>query len=393
MFKMVKKNEVKQVVNENDTTAIDTLHPGSHPTDGYPGTWTGDLTRMGILAKMIGASNAVRDDEKVAEFFTKMVARANELGHGAGIGDEAGGNAASINTKLGAANHKDGQAVRHGMPGAKNPPAFGSGDKLDAPGACLGVTRSLAKEAVKEDLKAFLGSDESLTEEFKEKASTLFEAAVSARVAIEQAALQEEFDAAVESELASHLTEIQEGLDAFLDYAVDQWMTENKVAIESSLRNEIMSEALQGIRDVFVNANINVPEEQVDVIDVLSQKVDELETRLAEAIEENADLRGSVSESARKEVFDGVVESLTLADKEKFKTLAEDFSDVEDLETYKGKLEVIRETFKKPAAKQTISEALEEVTPSDEAEEGTKVVFTDANIKSYYDVLSRTVKK
>jgi hypothetical protein len=280
------------------------------------------------------------------------------------------------------------------MPGAKNPEFYGSGDSLDAPGATLGVTRGLTKEAIKADVESFLGSDTSLSEEFKAKATTLFEAAVAARVSVEIAALNEEFDVAVEETVAGFLTEITKELDAVLEYSSDIWMEENKVAVESSLRNEIMSEALEGIKQVFVNCNMNIPEEQIDVIDVLSQKVDELETRLTEAIEENAELRGSVADSKKKEVFDAVAESLTMVEVEKLKTLTEDL-DEEDLEAYKAKLDVIKEAhFKKAAPKQTISESLEEVEVSDGTEvETPKVVFTDANIKNYYETLSRTVKK
>ena len=388
----------KQVVVENtevteDSTAMDTLHPNSEPANSSD-SWLGDMTHTEKLAKMIGAFHALRDDDKT-DWFKKMLDNANEIGHGRGVGDWSKSNTDSIDAKSSDASKSVGPKSKMDYTGTghgdKNPEMKGYENTAAAPGATLGVTRSLAKEAVKQDVDAML-TDETLTEEFKSKVSTLFEAAVNARVGIELAAIQDEYNEKLVEEVASHVDDLKECLDAYLDYAAETWISENEVAIQSALRTEITEEFIDGLRNLFAESNIDVPEEKYDVMDALANRVEELELRLSEAIEENADLRGYKVDTTKKEVVEQVSEDLTLVEREKFKMLVEDLDDEGDLEVYASKLHTVKENyFKKNSEKKSmISEALEEVV---ELDNSNNVVYRDRNVQAVAQAISRTVRK
>jgi hypothetical protein len=246
------------------------------------------------------------------------------------------------------------------------------------------------KSSIKEDFEVmFEGQD--LSEEFKEKATTLFEAAISSAIAVETARLEEEMD----QKLADQVSEIEEimagKLDTYLDYVVESWMKDNEVAIESALRNEIMEEFIDSLKTVFEEHYISVPAEKTDVLESLALRVQELESKLDEVITENSELKSSVVDHEKNDVFESLCSDLALTQVEKFRALSEGIDFDGDLDTYSKKLSIIKESFFKTAetapTQTVVTEELEE------SEASTDVVYTDPRVKSYVQAISRTIKR
>ena len=204
--------------------------------------------------------------------------------------------------------------------------------------------------SVKEHISVMFDGED-LSEEFMEKASTLFEAAVNERVNEITADLEEQFAAAlnekleeVEQQNTEELEALTGKLDEYLTYAVEQWMQENELAVEHSLRSEITEEFIGGLRTLFAENYIDVPEEKFDVVEELSARVQDLEEKLNEAINENIELTASLNEMTCDEVFDEVSEGLATTQVEKFKKLAEGV-EYDSIDTFKKKLEIIKESY------------------------------------------------
>jgi hypothetical protein len=249
----------------------------------------------------------------------------------------------------------------------------------------------MPKLSVKEDVEEmFDGQD--LSEEFKDKASTLFEAAVTARISLEVAKLEEQFEESLE-EVKTEITEsLEKGLDTYLDYVVEKWMEDNQVAIESALRNEIMEEFIGGLKNLFAENYIEMPEEKIDVVESLANKVEELEAALAESINENAELKDIVAESVRHDVLNDLAEGLTMTQAEKFFALAEGINFDGDLDVYAKKLSVVKEQYfskKSP----TTAVNIEEETFEGDIGIQQATVSTDPSVSKYVQAISRTIKK
>ena len=245
----------------------------------------------------------------------------------------------------------------------------------------------MPKISVKEDVEEmFAGQD--LTEEFKEKVSTLFEAAVSARVITEQVRLEEEYAAKLEEEVSEIAEEIISGLDTYLDYVVEQFMTENQVAIDSTLRNELMDEFIGGLKNLFAEHYFDLPSDKVDVVESLATKVEELEDKLNDVIVENVDLKRAVVITEKREVFEEAISGLALTQQEKFRALAEGIDFDGDVDIYARKLDIIKQTYFKTqrAESNIMTESFEE---SDKIENA----VTDPSVNKYVQAISRTIKK
>ena len=238
---------------------------------------------------------------------------------------------------------------------------------------------------MKEDLDAMFEGQE-LTEEFKEKATVIFETAVNVRVEEEKAALIEQYDQSFEQAKDEIQQEISEKLDEYLDYVVEQWMAANEVAVENSLRAEIAEEFIGGLKTLFVEHNIDIPDEKVDVVEELAAKVEELEARLNETINENIELRKVSVEVEKEEVFAEVAEGLAQTQIEKLRTLAEGV-EFDDVETFQKKLEIVKENYF-PSDKK-VSKVV-----SEEAEELNEEVQRPVTgpMSRYVTAISRTVK-
>lgn len=240
--------------------------------------------------------------------------------------------------------------------------------------------------AMKEDLSVIFDG-ENLSEDFVEKTTTLFEAALNARLTLEAARLEEEFEEKLNEEMSAFAEELTTKLDSYLDYITENWMKENEVAIESTLRNELTEEFMEGLKNLFAEHYISMPQEKVDVVAALAEKVDALEDKLDEAITENNQLKAVLVEEAAKKIFADLASDLALTQQEKFAALAEGIEFDGDLETFSKKLAIIKESYFNNDTS-TIS-SIEEETFEGE----TKFDTGNSVMSRYAQAIARTVKK
>jgi len=258
-----------------------------------------------------------------------------------------------------------------------------------APGGkpALGQMPRATLGAVKEDISAmFAGED--LTEEFKESASTLFEAALTARMNLETVRIEEEAAEQLAEEVETIKEEMTTKIDQYLDYVVEQWVEENKLAIETSLRSEIAENFMEGLRNLFAESYINVPDEKIDVLGELHAQIEELTAKLDESINTTLELQAVIDEATQEATFDEVSEGLAATQVEKLRTLAEGI-EFNDAETYAKKLNIIKDKYftegKKVVSTGVIAEEAEELTEETAAP-------VPAHMAHYVQSISRTVK-
>lgn len=205
------------------------------------------------------------------------------------------------------------------------------------------------KGAVKEDLDVLFSGGE-LTEDAQAKLTVLFESAVDARVALERVALEEEFENKLDEQFQAIQDDLTAKVDQYVTYAVEQWVEENQVAIESTLRVEKATKLLEGLTQLMNECGLEVPDEQVDVVAELTQKVEESASKLNKQIDETIKWKNLSLRLQGEKVFAEISESLSAVEKEKFATLTEDIEISEDADALKKKLEIIRDAhFKAPA--------------------------------------------
>lgn len=196
---------------------------------------------------------------------------------------------------------------------------------------------------VQEDVDALLFGED-LSEEFKVKAATIFEAAVMSRVNAEVATLEEAFEARLEEETELAKEEIIENVDGYLNFIVEQWMSDNEIAIENGLKLDIFEGFVQGMKGLFEDHYIEVPEERFDVVGDLQEQVNFLESKLDDSLETNVTMAKQLSEMARDSITDDFCTSMTDTEVEKFKALAEELS-FENSDSYTAKLQIIKENY------------------------------------------------
>ncbi len=195
----------------------------------------------------------------------------------------------------------------------------------------------------KEDIDAMFAG-ESLTEEFKQRAATIFEAAVLSRAVTVAESLEEDILDAAEDALQDSFLEIEEQVDTYLNYTVENWIKENQVAIESGLRSEIVEDFISGLKNLFSEHYIDIPSEKVDVVEAQAEQIEKLNDQINEALNANAELVKQLSESKKAEVLATVSEGLTDTQAVKLRTLAEGVDFTTEGE-YTKKLKVIRESY------------------------------------------------
>lgn len=243
------------------------------------------------------------------------------------------------------------------------------------------------KEKMKEDVDAML-SGENLSEDFKEKAAMIFEAAVESRVEEIALELEEQFVKEFEESLELVKEDFAEKLDSYLDYVVENWMQENELAIEKGLRSEIVEDFIGALRNVFVEHYIDIPEEKVDIVEELAEKVESLEEQVNEQILKNIELKKSLSEQKKVEIIHSVCEGLTMSQVEKIKSLAKNVEFVSE-EEFEEKLETIKESYFPSGIISASSDSLNEALEIDE-DDTTEVV--DPLIKAYANKISKNIK-
>jgi len=205
------------------------------------------------------------------------------------------------------------------------------------------IEEKIKQISVKEDVEALI-EGEDLSEEFKEKAATIFEVAVKSKVRQEIEKLEEEYAEKIAEEVAKATEGTSEKVDAYLGYVVEEWMKQNEVAIEHKLKTEITENFITGLKGLFEEHNITVPEERYDILDAAATQADEMEAKLNEQIEKNVEMSQKVSELEKNEILVDVASDLADTEVEKFVGLAESV-EYEDSEDYRKKLETIRNSY------------------------------------------------
>ena len=197
---------------------------------------------------------------------------------------------------------------------------------------------------VAEDVEALVGDEDDLSEEFKTKAATIFEAAVKSKVRIEVDRISEEMKTEFDNNIDSYKEELTEKVDNYLNYVVEQWSKDNELAIERGLKGEIAEDFISGLKQLFTDHYIDVPDEKYDVLEAQSDKISELEDKLNEQIEKNVNLKESNDVYMREQVIAEVSDDLADTEVEKFKSLTEDV-DFTDEESFREKLETLKESY------------------------------------------------
>jgi len=228
---------------------------------------------------------------------------------------------------------------------------------------------------IEEDVNALLSGEE-LSEEFQEKARTIFEAALRSKVGEIKESLEEQYAVALVEEVEEIKSILGERVDAYLEYVADEWMQENALVIENGLKTEMTESFLSGMKDLFEAHYVTIPEDKYDVLESMVEKLDDMETKLNEQIEKNVSLNKRLAESVAEGIFEKVAEGLAATQKDKLASLAESVQ-FESEEEYREKMEMLRESYfsstKSPKAK---SESLsEQVDSSPENISGTMAAY------------------
>jgi len=241
------------------------------------------------------------------------------------------------------------------------------------------------KEKMKEDIDALFSDDDTISEEFKGKVSTIFEARVNDRVSQIEEEIETQYAGMLEEAIEAVKSDLTEKVDDYLSYVVEQWMEENEIAIETGLRAELTEDFIGGLRNLFAEHYIDVPAEKVDLVDELAGKVEELESKLNEEIERGVSYAKALVESRKNEIARDVTEGLTDTQAEKIKSLAEgvEFSTEDE---YKNKLDTIRENYFPSSTKKASGEQLNEQFEEEEA----KKVIHDPFVAAVSQAISKT---
>ena len=194
------------------------------------------------------------------------------------------------------------------------------------------------------DLNALVESEATLSDGFKDKAATIFEAAVKSKLGEEIARIEESYAGELAEEIASTKSDLVEKIDSYLNYVVENWMSENQVAIQTGLRSEIAENFMNGLKDLFVESYVDVPESKVDLVDDLAEQVEELETALNSQTAKNIEMTEELELFQRYEVIREHAHGLAETEVEKLAKLAEDL-DFVDEETFSAKVKTIKESY------------------------------------------------
>jgi hypothetical protein len=216
---------------------------------------------------------------------------------------------------------------------------------------------------IEEDVNALLAGED-LSEEFQEKARTIFEAALRSKVSEIKETLEEQYSNVLAEEVEEIKTELAERVDSYLEYVADEWISENALAVEQGLKTEMTESFLQGMRGLFEEHYVTIPEEKYNVLESMVEKLDDMETKLNEQIEKNISLNKRLSESVADGIFEQVSEGLADTQKDKLASLSESVEFESEIE-YREKLETLRESYfpsrgVSPSARtETLSEGLD----------------------------------
>ena len=222
---------------------------------------------------------------------------------------------------------------------------------------------------IEEDVNALFGGED-LSEEFKEKAKLVFETALNSKVSEVKEALEAKYQETLEERIAEEKASLSERVDNYLEYVADEWFTENALAVEQGLKTDMTESFLSGMKSLFEEHYVTIPDDKYDVLESMVEKLDDMETKLNEQIEKNVSLNSRLGESVANGILESVSEGLASTQKEKLASLSESV-EFESEESYREKLETLRESYfsskaKSPAAKSdTISEGVDSADAPD----------------------------
>ena len=233
--------------------------------------------------------------------------------------------------------------------------------------------------AIEEDVNALL-SGEDLSEEFKEKAKVIFEASINAKITDIENQLNEEYSKKLTEEVETIKVELTERTDAYLEYVAQEWMEENALAVERGIKTEMTESFMEGMKKLFEEHYVQLPEDKYDVLENMVDKLDEMETKLNEQIERNVALNQKLGESTAQTIFNNVAEGLATSQKEKLKGLAESV-EFESEESYRGKIETLKESYfgqKKTTTTASAPQELKEEAAHTEPATGAMAAYLEA---------------
>lgn len=247
--------------------------------------------------------------------------------------------------------------------------------------------------SVREDLDTLFDEGDELSEEFKTSVADLFEAAVANRVTLIQTKLEEDFEAEFEQKITEAIDEISEQNSTFMDYVARKWLDENVVQIENNIRLEHTEKFINGLKQLFTEHYIDVPDEKLDLVGDLEEKIAGLTETLENVAAENLRLTNLIEEAQREAIFDSICEDLTDTQVEKFKTLSEnvEFSNADE---YKSRLNIIKTKYFNESLDENGSTGLiQEEGCVGMNDESNNEVRVDPSMNSYLTAISRTNKK
>ena len=235
----------------------------------------------------------------------------------------------------------------------------------------------------KDDLKALVNEEATLSDEFKQKAETIFEAAINTKVNAEIDRLEEKYNEELSEEIESTKKDLVEKVDSYLNYVVEGWMEDNKLAIQNGLRTEIAEDFMNKLKDLFTESHIQVPEDKVDMVDELADNVEELEAQLNDSTERSIKMAEELEGYKREFIIREASKDLAETQVEKLKGLAENV-DFEDEETFAQKVAQLKESYFAKTAK-----TQEEIIEDDDA----PVVESTGSMDSYLKAIKKTANK
>jgi hypothetical protein len=249
--------------------------------------------------------------------------------------------------------------------------------------------KTLKKEDVdiSADLSALFNDESDLSDEFKAKATTIFEAALIAKVNDELEKIENKFDEELSEARDENLTAMTEKVDEYLSYAIDEWSKENELAITKGLQAEISEEFITGLRNLFAEHYIEIPDEKIDVADTLADRVDKLEGDINERIEQNIEMQKQINEYKKTEVLTSLSDGLADTELEKLKDLSEGV-DFEDVEQYTNALGTLKENYFPKTGK-----APQQLISEEQETDGGVISETSGTMSAYAGAIGRTVRK
>jgi hypothetical protein len=253
------------------------------------------------------------------------------------------------------------------------------------------MKEKMKKMGMKEDMDALFNGEE-LSEEFREKATAIFESAVIARAVAVVEEMEQEILSAAQETIDEVKTELEEQVDAYLSYMVEEWVQENEVAIESGLKTEIVEDFMTGLKNLFAEHYIDIPEDKVDVVEAMAEEIEELKSKLNESMNDNIELAKAITEARKVEIIASVCEGLTATQADKVKTLAEGVEFTTEGE-FSKKLGIIRENYFATENSQKVKQAAKNPIALTESEEPVAVAESSSVMDRYVKALTRTLPR